>query len=172
MHLHWNIALSYYWIFKGNFPITLFITDEILPNTSWEIHYKLLTFWKSNLLFMAYITLHCQNTATFELYLCIYCMYFKDRLACQVAEGVSLKMRKGKILNSKADWDAPSLIVLERNIHRGLWLLWPAAIINFLSSFHPNFHTFPFLIICSFKSKSKLFQLCLKRPRVRNMSQL
>ena len=46
--------------------------------------------------------------------------YGKDRLACQVAEGVSLKMRKGEILNSKADWDAPSLIVLERNIHSGL----------------------------------------------------
>ena len=46
--------------------------------------------------------------------------YGRDRLACQVAEGVSLKMRKGKILNSKADWDAPSLIVLERNVHRGL----------------------------------------------------
>ena len=46
--------------------------------------------------------------------------YGRDRLACQVAEGVSLKMRKGKIINSKADWDAPSLIVLERNIHRGL----------------------------------------------------
>ena len=32
--------------------------------------------------------------------------YGKDRLACQVAEGVSLKMRKVKFLNSKADWDA------------------------------------------------------------------
>ena len=46
--------------------------------------------------------------------------YGKDRLACQVAEGVSIKMRTGKILNSKTDWDAPSLITLERNVHRGL----------------------------------------------------
>ena len=46
--------------------------------------------------------------------------YGRDRLACQVAEGVSLKMRTGKILNSKADWDAPSIITLERNIQRGL----------------------------------------------------
>ena len=46
--------------------------------------------------------------------------YGKDRLACQVAEGVSIKMRTGKILNSKTDWDAPSLITIERNIHRGL----------------------------------------------------
>ena len=34
--------------------------------------------------------------------------------------GVSIKMRTGKILNSKTDWDAPSLITLERNIRRGL----------------------------------------------------
>ena len=53
--------------------------------------------------------------------------YGKDRLACQVAEGVSIKMRTGKILNSKTDWDAPSLITIERNIHRGLWL-WLEAI--------------------------------------------
>ena len=46
--------------------------------------------------------------------------YGKDRLACQVAEGVSIKMRTGKILNSKTDWDAPSIITIERNIHRGL----------------------------------------------------
>ena len=46
--------------------------------------------------------------------------YGRDRLACQVAEGVSLKMRTGKILNSKADWDAPSIITLEINIQRGL----------------------------------------------------
>ena len=46
--------------------------------------------------------------------------YGRDRLACQVAEGVSLKLRTGKILNSKSDWDAPSLITLERNVHRGL----------------------------------------------------
>ena len=44
--------------------------------------------------------------------------YGKDRLACQVAEGVSIKMRTGKILNSKTDWDAPSLITIERNIHK------------------------------------------------------
>ena len=43
-------------------------------------------------------------------------------LACQVAEGVSIKMRTGKILNSKTDWDAPSLITIERNIHRGYGL--------------------------------------------------
>lgn len=46
--------------------------------------------------------------------------YGRDRLACQVAEGVSIKMRTGKILNSKTDWDAPSLITIERNIRRGL----------------------------------------------------
>ena len=53
--------------------------------------------------------------------------YGKDWLVCQVAEGVSIKMRTGKILNSKTDWDAPSLITIERNIHRGLWL-WLEAI--------------------------------------------
>ena len=98
--------------------------------------------------------------------------YGKDRLACQVAEGVSLKMRKGKILNSKADWDAPSLIVLERNIHRGLWLIWPAAIINFFIIISSKFPHFPFFIICSAKSKSKHYQFCLIRPSVRNMSHL
>ena len=46
--------------------------------------------------------------------------YGRDRLACQVAEGVSIKMRTGKILNSKTDWDAPSLITLERNVRMGL----------------------------------------------------
>ena len=60
--------------------------------------------------------------------------YGRDRLACQVAEGVSIKMRTGKILNSKTDWDAPSLITLERNIRRGLWLLWLQAITKFLTS--------------------------------------
>ena len=60
--------------------------------------------------------------------------YGRDRLACQVAEGVSIKMRTGKILNSKTDWDAPSLITLERNIRRGLWLLWLQAITNFWKS--------------------------------------
>ena len=39
-------------------------------------------------------------------------MMAKVRLACQVAEGVSIKMRTGKILNSKTDWDAPSLSFL------------------------------------------------------------
>ena len=48
--------------------------------------------------------------------------------------GISIKMRTGKILNSKTDWDAPSLITLERNIRRGLWLLWLQAITNFLTS--------------------------------------
>ena len=46
--------------------------------------------------------------------------YGRDRLACQVAEGVSIKMRTGKTLNSKSDWDAPSLITLERNVRMGL----------------------------------------------------
>ena len=97
--------------------------------------------------------------------------YGRDCLACQVAEGFSLKMRKGTILNSKADWDAPSLIVLERNIHRGLWQLWPAAII-FLTSIHfIQIFVLSFLFnVCG--AKSKLFQLCLIRPSVRNMSQL
>ena len=31
--------------------------------------------------------------------------YGRDRLACQVAEGVSLKLRTGKILNSKSDFE-------------------------------------------------------------------
>ena len=59
--------------------------------------------------------------------------YGRNRLACQVAEGVSIKMRTGKILNSKTDWDAPSLITLERNIRRGLWLLWLQATTKFLT---------------------------------------
>ena len=76
------------------------------------------------------------------------------------------------VLNSKADWDAPSLIVLERNIHRGLWLLWPAAIINFYHHFIQISTLSLFLNIYSAKSKSKPFQLCLIRPSVQNMSQL
>ena len=58
--------------------------------------------------------------------------YGKDRLACQVAEAVSLKMRKGKILNSKGDFHSPPLIEIQRNIRRGIWQLWPQAI-TFLS---------------------------------------
>ena len=46
--------------------------------------------------------------------------YGKDRLACQVAEAVALKMRKGKILNSKGDFHSPPLIEIQRNIRRGI----------------------------------------------------
>ena len=53
--------------------------------------------------------------------------YGKDRLACQVAEAVSLKMRKGKILNSKGDFHSPPLIEIQRNIRRGIWQLWAQA---------------------------------------------
>ena len=41
-------------------------------------------------------------------------------LACKVAEAVSLKMRKGKILNSKGDFHSPPLIEIQRTIRRGI----------------------------------------------------
>ena len=37
--------------------------------------------------------------------------FLHEFLACQVDEGVSIKMRTGKILNSKTDWDAQSLLI-------------------------------------------------------------
>ena len=46
--------------------------------------------------------------------------YGSDRLACQVAEAVSLKMRTGEILNSKTDFSAPPLVTIRKEISRGL----------------------------------------------------
>ena len=49
--------------------------------------------------------------------------YGSDRLACQVAEAVSLKMRTGEILNSKTDFSAPPLVTIRKEISRGLGVL-------------------------------------------------
>ena len=79
--------------------------------------------------------------------------YGKDRLACQVAEGVSLKMRKGKILNSRLGC---SVTHCPREKHPPrIMTTMACGHQNFLSSFHPNFHTFPFFNLqCQIKIKT------------------
>ena len=47
--------------------------------------------------------------------------YGKDRLACQVAEAVPLKMRTGEILNTKGgEFYNPPLVSIRQEIQRGL----------------------------------------------------
>ena len=47
--------------------------------------------------------------------------YGKDRLACQVAEAVPLKMRTGEILNTKGgEFHNPPLVSIRQEIQRGL----------------------------------------------------
>ena len=46
--------------------------------------------------------------------------YGKDRLACEIAEAVILRSRKGDVCNLKSEWHDPPLIQVRRQVQRGL----------------------------------------------------
>ena len=67
-------------------------------------------------------------------------------------EAKTLKMRKGKIFNSKGDFHSTPLNEIQRNIRRGILQLWPSGhhIFKHQSSFY--FQNFTFQQISIFVS--------------------
>ena len=57
--------------------------------------------------------------------------YGKDRLACEIAEAVILRSRKGDVCNLKSEWHDPPLIQVRRQVQRDRRE--PEAIVTFLN---------------------------------------